>query len=72
MGQNTSQALDTEYDLLKSLADKKTDFRIGTDYKIQALGQYTLKVGSGMSLNSSGEASFASSANASAKYAGAS
>ena len=43
-------------------SDKKTDFRIGTDYKIQSLGQYTLKVGSGMSLESDGEASFASTA----------
>ena len=43
-------------------SDKKTDFRVGTDYKIQSLGQYTLKVGSGMSLSSGGEASFASGA----------
>jgi hypothetical protein len=43
-------------------SDKKTDFRIGTDYKIQSLGQYTLKVGAGMSLASAGEASFASTA----------
>jgi hypothetical protein len=43
-------------------SDKKTDFRVGTDYKIQSLGQYTLKVGSGMSLASGGEASFASGA----------
>jgi len=43
-------------------SDKRTSFRIGTDYNIQSLGQYTLKVGSGMSLASAGEASFASSA----------
>lgn len=57
---NAVKALNIAADTIKMTSEKETSQRVGTDFSFYSGSKYTVKVGTGMSMAASGEASYLS------------
>jgi hypothetical protein len=57
---NAGKALRITADTINMNSEKETTQKVGTDFNFLALAKYTVKVGEGMSMAASGEASYSS------------
>ena len=57
---NAAKALNISAETIKMTSEKETSQKVGTDFSMSSIGKYTIKVGAGMSMASSGEASYLS------------
>lgn len=58
---NAAKTLNVSAETINTSSDKNTTMKVGVDFKQYTSGKYTVKVAGGMSMSSSGEASYASS-----------
>lgn len=57
---NAMKALNISAETIKMTSEKETAQKVGTDFSFMSTGKYTIKVGEGMSMSSTGEASYLS------------
>lgn len=58
---NAIKTLNISAETINTSSDKETTVKVGTDFRQYVAGKYTVKVTGGMSMDSSGEASYSSS-----------
>ena len=58
---NAAKGLNVSAETIRVESSKETTQKVGTDFSLYSIGKYTVKVGAGMSMASSGEASYLSS-----------
>ena len=58
---NAAKGLNVSAETIRIESSKETTQKVGTDFSFSSIGKYTIKVGAGMSMASSGEASYLSS-----------